>query len=66
MSKVTKIDLLAIRNEFKNIAKGRNDLSLNWCEKRKAWGALRYDFNEGSSWFAFILMGKGNRFIDFK
>lgn len=49
----------AVKKEFNLVANGRKDLSLNWCEKRKVWGALRYDFNEGSSWFAFILVERG-------
>ena len=48
-----------IVSEFKRIAKGRHDLSLNWCEKVRAWGVLSYDYNTGSSWFAFILIQKG-------
>lgn len=46
----------SLLNAFYAISKSNKslDLSLNWCEKRKAWGVLNYDFNVGSTWFCFF------------
>jgi len=49
---------LAILLEFNRLARLHADpdgeFSLNWCEKRQAWGILKYDFYMGSSWFSFM------------
>ncbi len=45
-----------IVNEFNKL--NHQNLTLNWCEKRKAWGAMEYDFYKGSSWFCFFTIDR--------
>jgi hypothetical protein len=58
MNKPSKQVELIAKNIIKQFSQ---DCSLNWCEKRKAWGVLAYDFNVGSYWLAFILVDRNRK-----